>query len=171
MGPSGLPPPPPSSPASYSCNLHFYSTDNHSSPHSSLIVFYFIPSIFSKFTTFYIRSQQQHFPLCYSSCFFHLQSSLNSHCPSPFPFHCMNSPQLYLEYIIYIYTHTHANTQFDVYTCLKNSLQVCLYIYLYHLPLSVFLSIWIWLCFFITQSFSIPVRPYFFLLFFHFISL
>ena len=28
--------------ASYSCNLHIYSTDNHFSPHSSLIVFYFV---------------------------------------------------------------------------------------------------------------------------------
>ena len=35
-------PPPPLPCASYSCNLHTYSTDNHSSPHSSLIVFYFV---------------------------------------------------------------------------------------------------------------------------------
>ena len=121
----------------FSCNLHnylhFYSTDNHSSPHSCL------------------EANNNIFPML-SFFFSHLPSkaSLNPHCPSPFPFQFMNSPQLNFVYIYWIHIPFSKTLYRPVYPSiyfvyhpfslfLSLSLSLSLYIHI-HVSLSFFFS-------------------------------
>ena len=108
--PSGLrlssPPPIPLFPAlpsaSNSSYLHIHSTDNHSSRHSSLIVFYFVPPIFFKLL-FPFLYQKPITTFCPLLSFFFLPLFLESFFKSPAVHHHSHSTLwIQLNLILYI---------------------------------------------------------------------